>query len=156
MNANEVPYLRPVTVPNPAVGADWRHTGPGQGVQRVVALRALLTASAAVANRLVSLVLSDGTDDFAASPLTTAVTAGLAVPVSTFPGAQAGGALTTVLTAAAPTDGWMLLPGWSIRAATTALDVGDQWSAIRLWVVEYPTGPSMRRTPDVPTFDEPR
>lgn len=156
MNANEVPYLRLVTVTQPAAGADWRHTAPGQGIQRVVAARALLTASAAAANRLVSLVLSDGTDDYAIAPTTTAITATLAVPVSTFPGAQAGGAVTTALTAPSPSDGWMLLPGWSLRTVTAALDAGDQWSAIRLWVVEYPTGPTRRRTPDVAVFDEPR
>ncbi len=156
MNSNDVPFLKIVTLANPAAGADWRHTCPGNAIHRVVAARALLTASAAVANRLPSLVLSDGSDDFAASPVTTAVTAGLAVPISTFPGAPAGGALLTALTVASPTDGWQLLPGWSLRVATVALDVADQWSAIRLWVVEYSTGPNQRRTPDVPTFDEPR
>lgn len=152
----DVPYLRQRGVAAPAAGADWTYSCPGQGLQRIVALRALFTASAAVANRLPSLVLSDGTDDYAASTVGTAITAGLASPVTTWPGASSFGPAAGPLGIPAPTDGWLLLPGWSIRTVTAAIDVADQWSAIFLWVVEYPTGPVSRTTPDVYAFTEPK
>ncbi len=155
-SATDVPYLRQVTVTNPAAGVDWRHTCPGQGIQRIVALRALFTASAAAANRIPAFVLSDGADDFATSPLLTAITANLATVISTWPGAGAIGPAAGPQTFGSPHDGWMLLPGWSLRPVTAAIDVADQWSAIRLWVVEYPTGPDVRVTPDVAMFSEPK
>lgn len=156
MQNADVAYLKQVTVTAPAAGADWRHTCPGQGIHRVVAMRAVLTTSAAVANRAVALVLSDGTDDFATIPAGAAIAASQTGVVATIPGAPAVGAANGPLLLPSPTDGFLLLPGWSLRTATGLIDVGDQWSAIRLWVVEYPTGPTTRQTPDVPTIYEPR
>lgn len=156
MQNADVAYLKQVTIANPAAGADWRHTCPGQGVHRVVAMRAVLTTSAAVANRAVALVLSDGTDDFATIPAGAAIAASQTGVVSTIPGAPGVGATNGPLLLPSPTDGFLLLPGWSLRTATGAIDVADQWSAVRLWVVEYPTGPTTRQTPDVPTIYEPR
>lgn len=152
----DVPYLKQASVGNPAAGVDWRYTCPGIGVQRVVALQATFTASAAAANRFPSLTLSDGSNDFATAPINAAVTANLATIISTFPGAGGQGVAAGPQLWAAPHDGWMLLPGWSIRTVTTAIDAADQWSAIRLWVAEYPTGPIDRLTPDVAYFKEPK
>lgn len=154
VNQSDVPFLKQVTQAAPAVGADWRYTGPGQGIQRIVAMRGVLTTSAAVANRLVSLVLSDGTFDYATVPSPAAITASKSGVVSTVPGAPSVGAADGPLLYPSPTDGWLLLPGWSIRASTTAIDVGDQWSAVQLWVVEYPTGPFSRQTPDLAAIYE--
>lgn len=154
MRNQDVAFLKQVTIANPAVGLEWRHTAPGHGIQRIVALRAVITTSAAVANRLPALVLSDGTDDFATIPAPAAVAASLSGVVSTVPGAPSVGAAGGPLLYPSPTDGWTLLPGWSLRTATGAIDAGDQWSAIRLWVVEYPTGPGTRQTPDVATIFE--
>lgn len=155
-SAIDVPTLKQITVANPGAGVDWRHTCPGIALRRIIALRALFTASAAAANRVPTLVLSDGSDDFAASGVATAITANQATAVSTFSGAPAAGLQTGAFTIAAPTDGWLLLPGWSLRAVTAALDAGDAWTAIRLWVVDYPTGPTWRLTPDVASFIEPK
>lgn len=154
MNGNDVAFLKQVRVDNPAAGADWRHTCPGQGVQRIVALRAVLATSVAVANRLPSLVISDGTDDFATIPAGAAIAASLSGVVSTLPGAPSVGAAGGPLLLPSPTDGFVLLPGWSIRSSTALIDVADQWGSICLWVVEYPTGPTTRQTPDVPTIFE--
>lgn len=156
MQYADVAFPKQVRVDNPAAGADWRYTCPGQGIQRVVAMRAVLTTSAAVANRAVALVLSDGTDDFATIPSGAAIAASQTGVVSSIPGAPTVGAANGPLLLSAPTDGFLLLPGWSLRTATALIDVADQWSAVRLWVVEYPTGPTTRQTPDVPTIFEPR
>lgn len=156
MRDSDVPFLRPVTIPAPAVNTDWRVTCPGQGIWRIQALRASLATSAAVANRQVSLVLSDGTADFATVPASAAITASKTGVVSTIPGAPSLGVADGPLLFPAPTDGWLLLPGFSLRAVTANLDATDQWSAVQLWVVEYPTGPKDRFTPDVPVIVEAR
>lgn len=150
----DVPYLRLVTIANPTVGTDWRHTSPGQGIQRILAIRALFTAAAVAVTRLPALVLSDGSDDLASVPANAGVTTGLATVFSTFPGSISAGVAAGPQLWAAPTDGWLLLPGYSLRTVTAAIDPGDQWSAIRIWLAEYPTGPEVRITPDVPTFTE--
>lgn len=154
MRNQDAPFIRQITVPNPAAGADWRFTSDGQGNRRIIAYRAILTASAAVANRIPAFVLSDGQDDFATIPTTQAITAAQAAIFSAINGSglvtQAGGPILVP----SPTDGWLLLPGWSLRTVTAAIDVADQWSAIKLLVVEYPIGPTTRETPDVPSFLE--
>lgn len=156
MRDNDVPFVHQITVPNPGVGAEWRLTASGQGTLRVVAARALLTTSAVVANRLAALTISDGTDLFATIPAPAAITASKAGIVSTMAGAPSVGATDGPLLYPSPTDGWVLLPGWSIGSLTAGLDVGDQWSAIRMYVVEYPTGPKSRYTPDVVVIGEDR
>lgn len=155
MGPNDVPYLRPFVIPDPVAGSEWTHTCPGQGIHRIVALRAIFTAAVAVANRSITLVLSDGASDIAQSGASTLVTATTVARVSTFPAAPSSGLLSGVLTIAAPNDGWVLLPGWSLRSLVDSIQAADQWSTIRLWVAEYPTGPTQRRTPDVYTIDEP-
>lgn len=152
----DVPYLKQVTVISPAVGTDWRHTCPGQGIQRIIAIRALFTAAAVAVTRLPALVLSDGSDDYATVPASAGVTTGLATVFSAFPGSTTFGVAAGPQLWATPADGWLLLPGWSLRTLTGAIDAGDQWSAIRLWLAEYPTGPEVRLTPDVHTFSEPK
>lgn len=152
----DVPFLKQVPIASPAVGTDWRHICPGQGIQRIVAIRALFTAAAVAVTRLPALVLSDGSDDYASVPANAGVTTGLATLFSTFPGAVGAGVAAGPQLWSAPTDGWLLLPGWSLRTVTAAIDAGDQWSAIRIWLAEYPTGPEVRITPDVHTFTEPK
>lgn len=156
MNSNDVPLIREFIVANPAPGADWTFLPPGQATYRIMSLRAVLTASAAVANRLTTLSITDGETTWAFMPGATAITAGLTVAVETYPGAAQHGSLAAGLVLASPTDGWILRPNWRIVAATTAIDVGDQWSAIRVQAMEYPTGPLTRHTPDVYAFTEPR
>lgn len=150
----DVPYVRTIPVANPAAGSDWLLTGPGQGVWRVVGFSALFTASAAVANRVPTLRLSTSDGTLATAPSGAAITAGLAVTLSSFPGAAPFGVAAGPQLFASPTDGWVLLPGWQLQVVTTAIDVADQWSAIRALVVEYPTGPNRRLTPDVYAINE--
>lgn len=154
MNQSDVPFLKPYTVTNPAVATDWTHRCPGHEIHRVLAVRAVLTTDANVANRLPALTINDGTDTFATIPAPAAITASKTGQVSTVAGAPSVGATDGPLLWAAPTDGWLLLPGWGLTVVTAAIQAADQWSAIRLWVVAYPTGGQSRQTPDVTAIYE--
>lgn len=121
----------------------------------MVGLSGLLTTSAAVANRLPSLQLSTSDGIVAAAPAGAAITASLATRLSSFPGAGATGVAAGPQLWATPSQGWLLLPGWSLQVVTAGIDAADQWSAIRAEIVEYPTGPNTRLTPDVTYFSEP-
>lgn len=151
----DVPFVQSRQLPNPIAGSDWAITAPGHGIWRVTALSALFTASAAVANRIPTLRLSTSDGVVATAPGGAAITAGLATTLSFFPGTAPSGAAGGPQLWAAPNDGWILLPGWTLSPLTAGIDVGDQWSAIRFALTEYPTGPNVRTTPDVAYFTEP-
>lgn len=152
----DVPFVRPVQIPSPAAGADFTVTAPGQGIWRVVGLTAVLTTSAAVANRIPSLVINGSDGRLAQLVGTASLAASLAATWGTFPGAVAVAGAVSLHQWPMPTDGVVLLPGFSLASLTAAIDAADQWSLIRALVVEYPTGPTWRTTPDVPTFIEPK
>lgn len=154
-NNVDVPLVQARRLPNPGAGLDWAITAPGHGIWRVSALSALFTASVAVANRIPTLrvVTSDGV--VAAAPAGAAITAGLSVTLSSFPGAGPTGAAAGPQLWATSDEGWLLLPGWSLSPLTAGIDVADQWSNISFALTEYPTGPNVRITPDVTAFTEP-
>lgn len=153
-NTLDVPYLKAVQVATPAAGAEFVITGPGQGIWRVIALRAVLTTSATVATRIPGLTYgtSDGLVGHTAGLGT--VAASLAASWSGFAGSPNTAGAGVVHQWAVPTDGYLLLPGWTLSSLTAAIDATDQWSLVRALVVEYPTGPDKRLTPDVAYFTE--
>lgn len=122
-----------VTVAQPAAGADWRWTMPaGLGARaRVIALAAMFTTSAAVANRRVNVRTNDGTGPVMASISNTAVTAGSAVLVSAWAGGESVSWTSGAMQLGLPAE-LELRPGWFIEGWIGAIDVGDQWGAVRL------------------------
>lgn len=152
----DVPYVRPITIANPAPGAEFSLTAPGQGIWRIVGLRATIVASAAVATRIPSLTLVTSDGVVAEYGSTGTITAGQTHRYSAFSGSPNMAGTGSLHLWAFPTDGALLLPGFALTSATEAIDVADQWSLIRALVVEYPTGPQWRLTPDVATIIEPK
>lgn len=129
-----------VTVATPAAGAAATLTVPSDWYLELMIVRARLTTSAAVANRVPFLEYqnSDGTAfaDF---------NSGQTIPAS---GAQ-------IITWSAPhgqvvTTGnfhvnsgmqpIMLPPGFKLSISADALDPADQWDRVTLWCRKYPTG----------------
>ena len=131
---------RTVPVPTPAAGANFVVTAPGEGTWALVALRATLVTSAAVANRAATLNVTDGTNTLWSVEAGTTQAASLTVAYSwvteypAFPTTVVGGVLVVPM---APT---YLAPGMTISGATALLDVGDQWQGITAQVVECFTG----------------
>jgi hypothetical protein len=117
-------------------------------------MRARLTTSAAGFNRTPAFVVSDGNNDVAQSGANNILAVSSVGIYTSFPGAGASGSGNAGFIIESPTDGWVLLPGWSIRSSVASIDGGDQWDQVRLWVIEYPTGPTLRRTPDVGVIEE--
>lgn len=127
---------RSVTITTPGAGADFLFTIPTSARMRIVSLNAVLTTSAAVANRDVSLVIDDGANVVAElnsganqlASLTQEYTWGDSLPLaSVFNGNQM-----------IPLPSQLILPpAFRIRSETTAIDVADQWSSIFMLVHEW-------------------
>jgi hypothetical protein len=127
---------RIVTVPQPPPGGGVRATVPGGTKWQVWSLRATLTTDAVANNRVPHLQITDGPNghicmDFPApqnqvagtSIAYCAATSSVAVNFDN----------TTVIVLPVEVE---LLQGWVIGFSTTALDAGDQWSAMALIVTE--------------------
>lgn len=143
------PFLQVVTAPTPAAGAEWTLKAPGQGIWRVMSLSAILTASAAVANRRPALLADDQTDTFFAAESTLDIAAAAAVRLGAYQGAAATGLTGVMTTVPLPQDGLILMPGYRLRSSTANIDAADQWSLIRAQVIEYPEGPDFEWLPSV-------
>lgn len=151
-----VPYQKLATIPNPAAGADFAITAPGQGFWRVLSLAFRLVTSAAVANRTVTLVADDGTSVFFRTNASIQQAAGATVDYGAFAGASSGGFAGVVGVEPLSQDGIWLQPGWRLRSVTGAIDVLDQYSAIAALVEEYPNGPDTEWTPTTDRAEYPR
>jgi hypothetical protein len=127
---------RVVTIPAPAAGADPVIVVPANSNWRVESLSTSLVTDAVVANRVPHLVFDDGqghvlfntpfaNNQIAAS--TVQYSAGASIVASSFDNA---------ITACYPQH-MLLLQGWRARMLTTALDAGDQWSAVTVLVKEW-------------------
>lgn len=132
----ELAESRVVPVANPLAGADVVAKVPQNGKWSVSALSAILTTSATVANRVPHLQITDGgaghvVYDF---PLGTNILAGLTTRLSAGTGVIAqSNDNSAVLVLPFDLD---LLGGWTVGFSTTALQAGDQWSALAVLVEE--------------------
>lgn len=122
-----------VPVPQPAAGADWSLAAPAGHLYQLVSVIATLTTSAAVATRAARLVLGDGNATFLHVPAATTQVASLARRYGWW---ATGQVLAVGSDIESPLPGIALQTGWTIGSATDLVDVGDQWSAIRLHVID--------------------
>ena len=127
---------REISVPSPAAGAEWSFTLPS-GYDYLVALgRATFVASAAAATRTPGFQISNGDGlQFYASQPGTSVAATLTQTVSySTDGAQGPSGASAVNTIDVPE---VILPGgWRIGSLTGLIDAADQYSAIRLYLLQ--------------------
>jgi hypothetical protein len=131
-----------VDVPQPGAGAAASFLVDGPWSVRVIAARARLTTSAAVANRFVSLDYVDARSNVRASS-----GASVAVPASQTnqqhewhynrAAASSGSGAAT----ASPLLFAFLPPGMTVRFTVANVDAADQLSGLTLWVEKWPTGP---------------
>jgi hypothetical protein len=138
-NAND-PVLRIIRATQPAAGADWTQTVPGQSTWALVSVCAQLVTSSAVANRVPVLKVTDGTNTIAQIPEPVSLTASLTTTVTW----MADGATTsTAITGASVivnTPKLILPPGFVLSSVTSLIDTGDQWQNVNVTVVEVLTG----------------
>lgn len=146
-----VSYYKVVSVANPAAGAEFTITAPGDQFWRVVSMRFVLVTSAVVANRTPRLNVSDGTDIYASVRADAVQAAGVTLTYSAIEGVIGRQNVGGVANINWPTRGQMLQPGHQIASSTDLIDVGDQYSAIRALVQSFPQGPVDEWLPTVDT-----
>lgn len=125
-------------VPTPAAGAQWAHKADGRFWTRLMAVRFNFTASAVVATRFIEFQLKDNN-----GVVITEVPAGGGIVAST--------SVQPSLTLNSPgyanaaqfqVPGYLpdllIPPDWVWGTATSAMDVGDQFSSIVVLVQRYP------------------
>ena len=124
------------SVQSPPPGTDFTIVVPDAGnVWEIVAIRARLVTSAAVANRLVHCVVKDAAaNEVYRVGIDLAVTAGITT-IFSFSSALASivGGHTTNNDIGYPIPEGHYLPRWTIGTVTGAIDVADQWSQISIW-----------------------
>ncbi len=127
--------LRSITGTDPAAGAEISETVPDRRRWRILAVRFTLVTDDPVADRLVHLILDDGTNIFCDVCVTTAHAASITKTYnfSNFGSTQ----LNPVTCLYIPLPPLPLSPGFRIRTATDLLEVTDDFSAPQLLVEEW-------------------
>lgn len=120
-------------VANPAAGSGFVYNNPARVRARIRGLKCILTCSAVVGNRLVSIFIKDAAgvvvSQFSSSG------AVVASSVTGFAGPSSSAGLTGVNMIAFP-DGVVVPPGGSVASSTPGFDVADQWSSINFLMEE--------------------
>jgi hypothetical protein len=142
-----VPYLKTVILPNPAVATDLAIVAPGNGLWRVISVVFRLVTDANAANRFVQLTADDGSNVWwqAAAPEVQA--ASTTIDHGAYVGATTSTLVVGVAAIALPADGLWLEPGWALRSVTDNVQAGDQFSAVTALVEEFPSGPRTTWSP---------
>lgn len=126
----ESAVVRTFTVANPGVGTDWKFTVPGESVLAIFSVTATLTASAVVANRAPIAFTTDGNAILFRVGPGAAVTASQTVIFSWLPELGYRDTATNFNTQLVGLPPLYMASGQVFQVATTAIDVGDQWSGI--------------------------
>lgn len=112
---------------NPAAGVEWSQTVPTGESWQINAIRYTLTTSAVVANRLTSITFDNGSTVFARIPSTQTEPASTVNTYTASVDIASSGLLGTEVLISLPR---IILPsGYRISSLTTAIDVGDDYSA---------------------------
>ena len=132
----EAAVVRSFTPPNPAAGADFTVTVPGEACWAVFSITATLTTSVAVANRVPVFRITDGTNTLQRYPSPANITASLTTLISLLPelGYTSSAITQNTLTFGLPP--LYLVAGQQIAVTTALLDAADQWSGINVTVLE--------------------
>lgn len=128
--------LRTITGTNPAAGVDWSETVPTNAVWRLISIRALLTASAVVANRRPVLRLDDGATQFFTVQGAADQTASQAVGWNWSQGGPAPVMIGAFHSSFLPV-GVLLYEGYRVYVNTSGLQAGDDWAAPGILVEEW-------------------
>lgn len=148
--SGESPWRRSrvvVTIPAAVAGADWALVVPAGHLFVLHSLWAILTTSAAVANRAVRLAFGNGDVTYLEVPATVNQAASLGFRYSwldTSPAAVlAPGVLSNL-------PRLTLEAGWTVAPITAAIDVADQWSSMFALVTDVTVRPGANDVGEAP------
>lgn len=145
---------RIITVANPAAGAELDIPVPGSEEWVIESLAFRFVADANVANRVIALrAVQNAVAHFWTVP-NASQAAGSTLDYTAFSGVGASTTSATLATILWPANGLVLRPGQRLQSLTANIQVGDQFSAIRLQAVVFPTGPSIIPVPNVSALIE--
>ena len=127
------------TITVPAAGAEISYTVPAGKFWKLVAFKALLTTSSAVANRVPTLIFTDGTNEIYRNIGRTNIPGSQAVKLQAaqFPVLPAD--VANSLEYYVIPYNFVLGPGYVISTSTVAIDTADAYTAIFAIVYEYDT-----------------
>lgn len=145
----ETLHRRPHRIAAPAAGAEMSITPNTGSHWRLMGLIFTLTTSAVVANRNVSLTLSDGTSRTFKMVTAANQAATLAIDYTAYPDAVPAGIVNNTVVMALPTDGLWMPKGWTLASTTALIDPGDQYSGIVVDIQEIPDGPLWTAEPSM-------
>jgi hypothetical protein len=132
--------LRSITGTAPAAGANLSETVPTGARWTLIALHTVLTASATVATRAVSILADDGANNLAAGTAQQTQTASQVIAYTAAPGAASGFSNSDNKFAVQLPALLQLAAGFRVRSTVANLQVGDQFSAPQLLVREWIAG----------------
>lgn len=141
----------PVSVPQPAVGAEFSIPNPGRGFWIVHGIQYRLATSAVVANRISTVRATDGNTPYMTLQPGAVQAASLTFTYSGYDGVPLSGSSFAVVNLGWPTNGIVLPIGNTLQSNTTALDAGDQYSNIVVLVEELSAGFGQQYVPGVPS-----
>lgn len=128
--------LRSVTGSTPAAGADISESVPGNRRWQLIAFRATLNTSAAVASRVPQFTLDDGANIFFSMGPNTTEPASQAFKFVFAPGMQLTTDQNQNLSIPAP-NVTLLKGGFRIRTITANIQAADQWTAPQYLIQEW-------------------
>lgn len=129
--------IRPSIVANPGAGAELLVPVDGGATWELISLRLRFTASAAVANRHPSLLITDPDDNefLRIDPQIVVAAAGV-VDINFAAGLGYVQAANPTLFGL-PGEPFRIPAGWKIKTSTALLDVGDTYTAVRMIVRDW-------------------
>jgi hypothetical protein len=130
-----------VPIANPAVATGFTYTVGGNYWERLAAISFVLTSDGNAANRAVLLRIKDATGATLVAVPTAAVQVATKVYTYSYWGDQVPATDTVGLVNAQPIPRIFLQPGFQVVVSIGAVQVGDQVSAVRLYVERFDTGP---------------
>lgn len=140
-------YVTRVTkqIATPLAGADWTFTVEGSEALLPVSLAAVYTASAAVATRQTRVEISNSDGIIVEVATSNTVTAGQTARYGFHRGGGGGTLGATSLVSTYSMPDMVLMPGETIASVTTAIDVADTWTKVRLTCLRIYTMSPERR-----------
>ncbi|MBD3320254.1 MAG: hypothetical protein GF350_04075 [Chitinivibrionales bacterium] len=132
------PKPRLITIADPAPGAELSSGPPAGHRLKIISIQFSMTASAAVANRTIDLLISQAGVDFLRFDFTIVHTAALTYTYHLVPGMQqAAFTIGFDRFVPAPSDVYLFF-GQTIQTDTVNLQAGDQFNNISIYAFAWP------------------
>lgn len=140
--------------PDPNAGAEISITPRNASGWLIRTLRFQLVTDANVATRGVTLSATDGSNEWFRSAAGISQAASLTRVYAALDGGVHTAAVGSVIEIGLPVNGLWLPQGHTLRTITENIQATDQFSAVCMFVIEFPAGQGFEQWPAVPIFSE--